>query len=227
MIDVLKLSTVSLAGLFVLFAFIAEPMRGFAATEDVSVTVTSGIATTCDANNDNVFANGETLNLGTITDTGDTGDYATNRQVTCKVTTGNITGYTLSWLIATGSGGTATGHLISQYENLIRAAGTGSFNNTFPWSYVTGDTSIARWGGRVSNSSSGTQVGALAFGSDNASEKYARVATGSSVAIRQSNTFTQSSGDKIRVHFRAYIGSAVVQPTGTYKATVTFTAATQ
>lgn len=225
-LEAVKMSAVATVSLFALFAVVAEPLRGFAAdtTEDVSVIVASGIAIACDANNDGSFNAGETLALGTITDTGDTGTYAANKQITCKVTTGQVTGYTLGWHVATGSGGTATGHLISQYENLIRAAGTGSVNNTFTW---PSDTTIARWGGRVSSTSSGTVVGNLNFGTDTASERYARVATGSSVAIRQSTTYSQTGGDKIRVHFRAYVGSAVVQPTGTYKATVTFTATTQ
>jgi hypothetical protein len=66
------------------------------------------------------------------------------------------------------------------------------------------------------------------FGTDASSEKWARVKTGSTLTIRTSSTFSQSgSGDLIKIGFRAQVGATKAQPTGTYKTTVTFTAAAQ
>ena len=144
--------------------------------------------------------------------------------MTCKIVTSSTTGWALSWQILAGSGGFGTGHLISQYENIIPAFGTGSFNNTSTWSVSAADS---RWGGRVSSTSSGAQAGAMNFGTDVSAERYARVATGSTQTIRQKVGASQQGGDKVRVHFRAEVGSSKVQPTGTYRATVTFTATVQ
>lgn len=214
--------------------FIAEPLRTFAATTDtetavVSVTVASGIGLACDGDGDGTAGSGETLNLGTITFTGDTGSYASNKQVSCRITTNSQTGYNLGWLVATGTGAvggrTGTGHLNSNNAgDRIRAIGTGSTNNTYAFPFTSTGSG---WGGRVSSTSSGTQIGSLDFGTDTSAEKYAKVATGSSVAIRQKTSVSQPGGDIIRVHFRAYVGGNKVQPTGTYKATVTFTASVQ
>lgn len=209
---------------------VAEPMQTFADTEDVvvSVTLASALGLACDANNDNINGSGETLNLGTITYSGDTGAYSDSRAAKCRVSTNNATGYTLGWRVLTGSGGSMTGHLINQNENIIAAFGTGSASNyTKAWELPLG-TNDSRWGGRVSSTSSGSNVGSMDFGTDSSSEKWARVSTGSSVTIRQSNTQSQSgSGDLIKVGFRVQVGATKIQPSGTYRTTVTFTAAAQ
>lgn len=224
LVRALKLGTVATASLYMLVALVAEPLHGIAASDSenaiVQVTVAAGIGLACDAENDNDFGSGETLNLGTITQTGDTGLYALTKQVTCKVSTNNGAGYNLTWLVANGSGGNGTGHLISAAEDKITAIGTGSMTNTMTWPT---DTFDSRWGGRVSSTSSGTQVNDLDFGTDVSSEKYARVATGTAVAIRQKSSAAQNGGDRIRIHFRAYVGANKAQPTGTYLTTVTFT----
>jgi hypothetical protein len=219
----------AVAGLYLLAAFIAEPMRGFASNSEtaiVQVTLASAIGFSCDANGDGSRGSGETLSLGTITFTGDTGTYSDNRAVKCRVVTNNTTGYTVGWRVVTGSGGTATGHLINQFENKIAAFGTGSAsNNTATWSVATTDS---RWGGRVSSTSSGSDLAPMSWGTDAASEKWARVKTGSTLTIRQSTAASQSgSGDLIKIGFRAEVGALKSQPTGTYQTTVTFTAATQ
>jgi hypothetical protein len=231
---VLTVGIAAMASLYALTAFVAEPLRGLAATDSetaiVQVTVAASLGLACDANGDNSRGSGETLSLGTITFTGDTGAYSDNRAVKCRVSTNNITGYTLAWRVLTGSGGASTGHLISQYENIIAAFGTGSASNyTKTWELnPTGNTNDSRWGGRVSSTSSGSDVAPMQWGTDNSSEKWARVKTGATVTIRQSTVQSQSgSGDLIKIGFRAQVGATKIQPTGTYQTTVTFTAATQ
>lgn len=221
------------AGLYLLAAVVAEPMRGFASNTEtaiVQLSVAAGIGLSCDANGDGANGSGEVLSIGTITFTGDTGAYSDNRAVFCRVVTNNITGYTLGWRAATGSGGTMTGHLISQFEDNIAPFGTGSASNyTKAWELnPTSNQNDARWGGRVSSTSSGSDVAPMLWGTDASSEKWARVKTGSTLTIRQSGEESQSgSGDLIKIGFRAQIGNLKAQPTGTYRSTVTFTAATQ
>ncbi|HVW66406.1 MAG TPA: hypothetical protein VHA78_01600 [Candidatus Peribacteraceae bacterium] len=230
-ISSLSMTLTAAAGLYVMVIAVAEPMRSLAASSDsetavVQVTLGAALGLSCDANGDNRVGSGETLSLGTITYTGDTGVYSNSRAVKCWVATNNQTGYTLGWEVASGSGGTATGHLVSQFNDIIQAFGTGSAsNNTASWSVNSNDS---RWGGRVSSTSSGSDVAPMLWGTDGSSEKWARVHTGSTLTIRASGVHAQSgSGDLIRIGFRAEVGATKAQPTGTYKATVTFTAATQ
>jgi hypothetical protein len=232
-IRVLTVGFAAAVSLFFLTVLVAEPMRGFAQDSEttvVSVTLASAIGLACDGNVDGTAGSGETLNLGTITFTGDTGAYDASRAARCHVKTNNTTGYTLGWRVATGSGGTQTGHLISQFEDIIQAFGTGSASNyTKTWELnPVANTNDSRWGGRVSSTSSGSDVAPMQWGTDASSEKWARVKTGSTLTIRQSTVPSQSGfGDLIRIGFRAQVGATKVQPTGTYKATVTFTAAAQ
>ncbi len=227
-------STVA-AALYMCFVAIAEPLRGLAASSDsetaiVQVTLAAALSLSCDANNDDIRGSGETLSLGTITYNGDTGVYSDSRAVKCRVVTNNTTGYTLGWRVFTGSGGSKTGHLISQYEDVISAFGTGSASNyTKTWELnPAATTNDSRWGGRVSSTSSGSDVTPMLWGTDAASERWARVKTGSTLTIRQSTAASQTgSGDLIKIGFRAQVGTTKVQPTGTYQTTVTFTAATQ
>jgi hypothetical protein len=230
-----RVVTVGLAATFALYlltALLAEPLRGLATTETavVSVTVAAGIALACDANGDGSRGSGETLSLGTITLTGDVGAYSDSRAVKCRVSTNSTTGYTLAWRVLTGSGGNLTGHLINQTENIIAAFGTGSaYSYTKAWELnPSGNTNDSRWGGRVSSTSSGTNVNPLDFGTDASSEKWSRVKTGATITIRSSSVLSQGgSGDLIKIGFRAQVGATHAQPTGTYKTTVTFTVATQ
>ncbi len=225
---------VAAIGLYCMTVTVAEPLRGLAATEDetaiVQLTLEAALGMACDANGDGSRGSGETLSLGTITYTGDTGAYSNSRAVRCHIQTNNTAGYTLGWRVRTGSGGFSTGHLINQFENIIQAFGTGSASNyTKAWELnPSGNTNDSRWGGRVSSTSSGSDVSPMFWGTDASTEKWARVKTGSTLTIRQSNTASQhGSGDLIRIGFRAQVGVLKVQPTGTYQTTVTFTAATQ
>jgi hypothetical protein len=229
-----RMTAAAAALLYMLFLIGGEASHSFAANDAetviVQLTVDSGIGFSCDANGNGSRGSGETLSIGTITFTGDTGVYSDNRAVKCRVVTNNVTGYTVGWRVHTGSGGTTTGHLISQFEDIIQAFGTGStFNYTKAWELnPSSNQNDSRWGGRVSSTSSGSDVAPMLWGTDASSEKWARVKTGSTLTIRQSSTVSQSgSGDLIKIGFRAAIGSLKAQETGTYQTTVTFTAATQ
>ncbi len=221
--------------LYFLAALVAEPLRAFALTETVWVEVTvngEAIAFNCDGNNDGTVGSGETLSLGTITFYGDTEAYSDSRAARCSVYTGALDGYTVSWQVRTGKDGAFTGHLISQHEDIIRAFGTGSLHSPLfarTWFLNPENTQDdSRWGGRVSSNSAGSPpTSNLDFGTDGASEKWTRVATGSAVPIRTKAGPSDGGilGDVIRVGFRVQIGALRAQPTGTYRAEVTFTAA--
>jgi hypothetical protein len=216
--------------LYLLAALVAEPLNAFAASDAetavIQVTIAATIGLACDANGDNSRGSGETLSVGTITGFGDVGAYSDTRAVKCRIQTNQKTGYTLGWRVLTGSGGSKTGHLISQYNDIIGALGTGSLSNfTKTWSVTSSDS---RWGGRVSSTSSGSDVAPMLWGTDASSEKWSRVKTGSTLTIRQSSSNSQAgSGDLIKIGFRVEVGATKTQPTGTYRTTVTFTAATQ
>jgi hypothetical protein len=213
--------------LYALLIVLAEPMRGFAASDSenvvVSLTVAADIANSCTT----------PVALGTITRTGDTGLYSDSRATTCTITTNNTTGYTLSWLISTGTGAagarTGTGYLNGFTSgNRVAPFGTGSTvaaMQPIPMS-VTND---ARWAGRLSAASTTTGGAGKDWGADTGvtgTEKWLRVGTGSAVNISTRTTQTSVAGDVQKVGFRAIINGTAIVPTDTYKATVIFTATT-
>lgn len=180
-----------------------------------------------------------TAPLGTLTRTGDTsvntcgqtGYCATNKAV-CTVTTDVSAGYTLSWIVSTGTGAagarTGTGYLNGYVAgHRIAPLGTGSTTmNTQPIAMTAGGTvnNDARWAGRLSSTSTTTGGAGIGWGSDGVNDRWLRVATGAGVNIasRQSTT----AGDTQNIGFRAIIhGNAIVQ-SDIYKATVTVTAVT-
>src|SRR5665213_1954551 len=77
----------AMIGLYLLTAFVAEPLHSLATSDTetaiVQVTVAAAIGLACDANLDGRVGSGETLSLGTITYTGDTGVYSNTRAVKC------------------------------------------------------------------------------------------------------------------------------------------------
>jgi hypothetical protein len=81
----------------------------------------------------------------------------------------------------------------------------------------------ARWGARLSSTSTTTGGGDVTWGSDGASETYVAVATGSAVNIAKRQTDTSSTGDVEVLRWKAIVPSGVFVPTGTYKAYVQFT----
>lgn len=226
--------TVGISAVFVLYGLamvIAEPLRGFAATSQsttvVSLTVAATISNSCTA----------TLNIGTITGTGDSATsgnwYGDGDYTRCIIITNNSTGYTFGWLVSTGTGAagarTGTGHM----------NGFVAGNRIAPFKPTTASTPItftvsstdARWAGRLSSSGSSTNTGAgMHWGADSlaGTDRWLNVATGSTVNIakRNTQTYQYSGSDAEVVGFRAKIGASYLQPTDTYKVTVTFTATT-
>lgn len=158
--------------------------------------------------------------LGTLTVNGDSGVYSGSRATTCTIVTNNPAGYSLTWRVSSGSGGTATGRLISQHNDLIEPFTPAAAGTPEAWSVNATD---AEWGGRVSTDS--TTVSAAAWGTDGISERWLNVATGSAVIVNRP-TPTAGSGDSEYIGFRAEIGGGTSRPAGTYSATVIFTAIT-
>ncbi len=235
----IRIWTVGIAAtvsLYILVVFLAEPLHGLASTSSssttvVSVTVAAAISNSCTAS----------VSLGTITRTGDTSfntcagyGYCATNASTCTITTNNTLGYTLSWLVATGTGAagarTGTGHLNGYVPgNRIKAlkpavSGTPEdFTNETPTANVTDD---ARWAARLSSTSTTTGGAGITWGADGTHDTWLNVGTGSAVNISNRSNYTSSGGDLQKIGFRAIINGTSIVPTDTYKATVTFTATT-
>ena len=180
------------------------------------------------------------VNLGNIIRTGDTsvvtcgptGYCATNKS-SCTVITDNTAGYTLSWIVQTGTGAagsrTGTGYLnaFTSLANRIAPLGTGSTTmSTQPIAMMAGGTvnNTARWAGRLSSTSTTAGGAGLGWGSDGTSDKWLRVATGSAVNIANATTRTSVSGDIENIGFRVIIHGSAIVPNDQYKAAVTMTA---
>jgi hypothetical protein len=160
--------------------------------------------------------------LGTIAGTGDTGPYDDDFATSCTVVTGNALGYNLHWQVVTGSGGTSTGRLISENEDVIEPYEPAVIGTPETWNVAAGS---GAWGGRLSSAS--TTVDTVVWGTDggDSTEKWLDVSTGGLV-IANRGSQTTISGDVQKIGFRVEIGSSVTQPDGTYEATVVFTATT-
>jgi hypothetical protein len=236
----IRVVTVGIAATVSLYALVlvcAEPLRSFAAAQssnvDVTLNVANAISNTCTS----------PVSLGSIVRTGDTsvntcaatGYCATNKTV-CTISTNNSTGYTLSWIVSTGTGSagarTGTGWLngYASVANRIAPLGTGSTTmNGQPIAMVAGAGTVnndARWAARLSSTSTTPNGSTKAWGTDGVSDTWLRVATGSAVNIAARTTPTTGGGDTENIGFRAIIHGTAIVPTDTYKATVTFTATT-
>jgi hypothetical protein len=243
---VLTVGVSALVSLYFLAALVAEPMRGFAASDvdgkvSVVVTATASALECTDANGD---GNGddENLALPNITVDGDSGLYNAARDIHCNVKSNNSAGYTLSWQVTTGSGGTSTGYMINEFEDTIAPFrftndGNDAETTTVAWpSSGEVDAGESAWGGRLSSTSSAftednaavditsTEWGGAGSDGDS-NEKWARVASDTSVAFASATTNTVDAGDDHFVGFRVEIGSTKQQPTGTYEVEVDFTTA--
>ena len=150
-----------------------------------------------------------TLDLGSIPGIGQ----ATG-EANCTVITDLDGGYTLSWLVQTGSGGTSTGYMISELERTIPPYSPAVENTPETW-FVAADS--AEWGGRLKSGSTDTDV---KWGTDSVSEKWLNVGTGSSVALVTRNSRTLPTGSIEQLQFRAEVGSAKIQAAGTYEVTI-------
>lgn len=228
--------------LYALVIFVAEPLKTLGATTAdtvVQFTVTSALSVTCSGTS--------TLGSAAGNGTAGTGALAT---AYCQPVTNNALGYTLSWIVQTGSGVSpsvnsgcnsvttcyGTGHLLSNnvtsgYPDLIKSMRIRSTGGDTYWetrarrfdetTTLTGSGS--RWGARLRAISTTPAGGSVTWGSDGATEGFLAVATGSSVNIAKRTTETSATGDLQHLLFKVVIPSGAFQPTGTYKATVRFT----
>ncbi len=135
---------------------------------------------------------------------------------TCIVYTDAYNGYNLSWAILSGSGGLNTGSLISQFNDTVGPFTPTTANVPDTWSVPAGS---AEWGARLRSSSADTGV---EWGIDGLSEKWLNIRESSRTIVVRTAATTQSGSTEI-LQFRAEVGSSVVQPTGVYRATATFT----
>jgi Concanavalin A-like lectin/glucanases superfamily len=135
---------------------------------------------------------------------------------TCTVYTDAFNGYQLRWSVPTGSGGTNTGKLISQYNDTIGQFTPAVANVPETWSVTTTD---AEWGARVRSISTDT---AVEWGTDNVTDKWLNISTTGRTIISRTYA-TPPAGSVEIVQYRAEIGSSVLQPNGTYSATVVLT----
>lgn len=134
----------------------------------------------------------------------------------CTVYSDAYTGYNLGWAVLTGSGGTNTGHLISQLNDTIPPLVPAVANTPGAWSVGAAE---AYWGGRLRSSSTDTDA---EWGTDGVSDTWLNVATTNrTVVIR--DTATPLAGSVEIFQFRSEIGASKIQPTGVYETTVTFT----
>ncbi len=135
---------------------------------------------------------------------------------TCTIYTDAFNGYQLRWSVPTGSGGTNTGKLISQYNDTIGQFTPAVANVPETWSVTT---SQAEWGARVRSISTDT---AAEWGTDNTTDKWLNISTVGRTIISRA-TSTPPAGSVEIIQYRAEIGSSVLQPSGTYSATVVLT----
>ncbi len=179
--------------------------------------------------------------LGTLTRTGDTSvntcgqtGYCATNKTSCTVVTDVSMGYTLSWIVATGTGSagarTGTGHLNGYVAgNRIAPLGTGSTTmSTQPIAMTAGGTvnNDARWAGRLSSTSTTTGGAGLVWGTDGLTDTWLRVGTGAGVNIALRGSPTTQAGDTENIGFRAIIHGNAIVPSDVYRATVTITAVT-
>ena len=226
-------ATLALYGLVV---FVAEPLRVLGATAAdtiVQFTVTSALSVTCSSTS--------TLGSAAGNGTSGTGAMAT---ASCVPITNNSLGYTLSWIIQTGSGAPAvhanctstatcfgTGHLLNTnvtagYPDVIRAFDRQGVHMNVPGRFdstTIGSGSGSRWAARLRASSTTPGGGTVSWGADGATEGFLNVATGSAINIAKRTTETTSTGDIQNFLFKVVIPSGAFQPTGTYKSTIRFT----
>lgn len=152
-----------------------------------------------------------TLDLGTIPGFGQ----ATG-EANCTVIADDDAGYTLSWQVTTGSGGTQTGYMINQFENTIGPFTPAIDGTPETWSIATTDS---EWGARLKSSS--TDIDAQ-WGTDSVDEKWLNVGSGSSVEVVSRSTRTAVLGSTETFQFRAEVGTEKIQEKGTYDVLIDF-----
>lgn len=232
----ISVGLIATVALYLLVVFVAEPLRALGQTTDTTVVqfvVTGALSLDCDTSS--------TLGSAAGNGTSGTGAMAT---AVCTPSTNNSLGYTLSWIIQSGSGAPAihanctsaascfgTGHLLSNnvtggYPDVIRAFDRklGHINNPGRFDSTTiGSGSGSRWAARLRANSTTPGGASVTWGADGATEGFLNVATGAAVNIARRTSVTSGAGDTQNFLFKVVIPSGAFQPTGTYKATVQFT----
>jgi hypothetical protein len=112
--------------------------------------------------------------------------------------------------------------------NRIHPLKPAAANTPEAFNTTTVGTSDSRWAARLSSTSTTNTGAGMTWGTNagDTTDKFLNVATGSTVNIAKRSTQTLAAGDSEVVQFRAIVGSSYIQPTDTYKVTVTFTATT-
>lgn len=203
-----------------------------AATSDddnitVNLDVQATISIACDS----------TVTMAAITGTGrsaiaDTGGIATGNVAGCNVKTNNTAGYRMDWQASSGI--QASGHMINANGDLINAYTVASSGTPETWS-IANNTS--EWGAKLGASSEGYNggVGGTGYTYPNndwgsadtyAAGKFMNVSTQAGVQIMSKSSETDVDGEFQYLVFGAEVGSAYLQPTGTYSQEVTVTATT-
>lgn len=136
---------------------------------------------------------------------------------TCVIITDATGGYSLSWGVLTGSGGTNTGSLIS-HANTIAPYTPAVGGVPESWSV---STSAAEWGGRLKSVSTDADS---EWGLENGTDKWLNIPALTSGPVVTRLSATDPGGSTEILQFRSEIGTGVFQISGTYEATVTFTA---
>ncbi len=226
---VLTVGLTAAISLYLGLALLAEPVSGFlaraASATGSTVVQLRVVGTTSIACSDSVSITTSTgATAGQYHGTG--GTYAR-----CLVTTSNSAGYTLRWVITTGSGGYGTGHLNNMSTTggqpdriLAYKPASAGVPETFAAPNAANPNTTSRWAARIKSSSTTAGGAGKNWGTDNTSETWLNVGTGAQVSLVSRNSVTTAPGDIELIQFKAYIGSASAQPSGTYRATVYITA---
>lgn len=149
------------------------------------------------------------LDLGNIPGVGQ----ATGQE-NCTAISDSDAGYTLSWQVTTGSGGTATGYMISQFERTISPFSPTAPGTPEAWSV---GATAAEWGGRLKSASTDSDA---KWGTDVSNEKWLNAGTGSTFPLVSRSSRTTPTGSTEQLQFRAEVGSNKVQAAGTYDVTI-------
>jgi hypothetical protein len=156
---------------------------------------------------------GSTLDLGTVTI-----GSSVMGEATCTIQTDSDVGYTLHWRIPSGSGGTNTGSLISQFNTIIPPLSP-SVPST-PETFTSVSSSDARFAGRISSASTDTME---EWGIDGMTEKWLNIhPDGRSIVTRTSQTEGAGSVQKMQV--KVIVGSTNNTTAGLYHTVVLLTA---
>jgi hypothetical protein len=154
-----------------------------------------------------------TLSLGTV----NLGSAAT-AEALCTVFTDSDVGYTLHWRIPSGSGGTNTGSLVSQFNTTIEPLSPAIADT--PEAFTSVSAADARFAARVSSTSTDADS---EWGTDSVSEKWLNISTlGRSIVSRLSQTASEGSTEKVQI--KVIAGSSSNKTAGTYRVVVLMTA---